>query len=231
MTTKSLTELIRDANREITPADRHAILDLIEQQAKEIKDARRTAEYWKAEHNASNARIAESESHRNDLADKIVEQQTEIGALKSRIAALESAAKATVPEGLLDASMQAMRAAESALSLASSYRSITTGFDGEKIETALKLLRDAIAIRSAPTAATENGDGRDAWQPIETAPKDGTELLLIATRHSMLMPHPETIVGAYRQGWWSGPSTLSHVTHWMPLPAAPAALSQQGEQG
>jgi hypothetical protein len=25
-----LTELIRDANREITPADRHAILDLIE---------------------------------------------------------------------------------------------------------------------------------------------------------------------------------------------------------
>jgi hypothetical protein len=30
---KAITELIRDANREITPADRHAILDLIEQQA------------------------------------------------------------------------------------------------------------------------------------------------------------------------------------------------------
>ncbi|MDP9651676.1 hypothetical protein [Paraburkholderia caledonica] len=42
---KSLTELIRDANREIMPADRHAILDLIEQQAARIaeldKDAAR----------------------------------------------------------------------------------------------------------------------------------------------------------------------------------------------
>ena len=36
------------------------------------------------------ARITESESHRNDLADKIVEQKTEIGALKARITALES---------------------------------------------------------------------------------------------------------------------------------------------
>jgi hypothetical protein len=35
---KSLTELIRDANREITPADRHAILDLIEQQAARIAE-------------------------------------------------------------------------------------------------------------------------------------------------------------------------------------------------
>jgi hypothetical protein len=33
---KALTELIRDANRNITPADRHAILDLIEQQAARI---------------------------------------------------------------------------------------------------------------------------------------------------------------------------------------------------
>jgi hypothetical protein len=86
-------------------------------------------------------------------------------------------------------------------------------------------------IGTAPTAALENGGGRDAWQPIDTAPKDGTEVLLIATRHSMLMPHPEMIVGAYRQGWWSGPSTLSHVTHWQPLPAPPTALSQKaGEQ-
>lgn len=30
---KAITELIRDANREITPADRHAILGLIDQQA------------------------------------------------------------------------------------------------------------------------------------------------------------------------------------------------------
>lgn len=37
--TKALTELIRDANRNITPADRHAILDLIEQQADALEAA------------------------------------------------------------------------------------------------------------------------------------------------------------------------------------------------
>ncbi|MBR7900294.1 hypothetical protein [Burkholderia multivorans] len=67
------------------------------------------------------------------------------------------------------------------------------------------------------------------WQPIETAPTDGTGVLLIATRHSMLMPDPEVIVGAYRRGWWSGPSTLSHVTHWMPLPAAPIDAAHAGD--
>jgi len=90
-----------------------------------------------------------------------------------------------------------------------------------------KTLEHGTKLYTAPTAALEKGDGRDAWQPIDTAPKDGTEVLLIATRHSMLIPHPEMIVGAYRQGWWSGPSTLSHVTLWQPLPAPPAALSQQ----
>lgn len=67
------------------------------------------------------------------------------------------------------------------------------------------------------------------WQPIETAPKDGTLVLLVATRHSMLYPNPEMIVGAYRRGWWSGPAVLSHVTHWMPLPAAPFDAARAGE--
>lgn len=59
------------------------------------------------------------------------------------------------------------------------------------------------------------------WRRIDSAPKDGADVLLIATRHSMLAPKPERIVGRWSQGWWSGPSTLSHVTHWMPLPAMP----------
>lgn len=60
------------------------------------------------------------------------------------------------------------------------------------------------------------------WQPIDTAPKDGEVLLLMATHHQMLYPKPEMIVGYYDKGWWSnGGHTLSHVTHWMPLPEAP----------
>jgi hypothetical protein len=53
-------------------------------------------------------------------------------------------------------------------------------------------------------------------------------VLLIATRHSMLMPNPERIVGRFSRGWWSGPSTLSHVTHWQPLPALPEDMRDEG---
>jgi hypothetical protein len=82
-----------------------------------------------------------------------------------------------------------------------------------------EVITQLLSTRAASTQSTAPQPA--GWQPIETAPKDGTEVLLIATRHSMLMPHPEMIVGAYRQGWWSGPSTLSHVTHWMHLPDTP----------
>jgi hypothetical protein len=71
---------------------------------------------------------------------------------------------------------------------------------------------------------------KSAWQPIETAPRDGTEVILWATRHSMLMPHPERIIGAFRNGWWSGPSTLSHVTHWQPLPTPPADAAVESQR-
>lgn len=59
------------------------------------------------------------------------------------------------------------------------------------------------------------------WQLIETAPKDGTPILMWATLHHMLMPNNSWHVGAYRHGWWSGVSKLSNETHWMPLPEGP----------
>lgn len=59
------------------------------------------------------------------------------------------------------------------------------------------------------------------WQPIEAAPKDGTRMLLWATRHNMLFPNQEMIVGYYSRGWWAADAVLSHVTHWMPLPEPP----------
>lgn len=60
------------------------------------------------------------------------------------------------------------------------------------------------------------------WQPIETAPKDGTRVLLV---------NPLCWVGAgsFRDGYqgpafyFEGSTLKSHPTHWMPLPPPPEA--------
>jgi hypothetical protein len=63
------------------------------------------------------------------------------------------------------------------------------------------------------------------WQPIETAPKDGTEILL---------GHSEAVFSGWwskntdeGEGWTSGQTNIYEdyvaypATHWMPLPAPP----------
>jgi hypothetical protein len=65
---------------------------------------------------------------------------------------------------------------------------------------------------------------RSTWQPIETAPKDGTKILLICAEP---MTDPTYVVGLWiKDSWHSdwdhtmiGPEL--EVKHWMPLPAAP----------
>ena len=55
--------------------------------------------------------------------------------------------------------------------------------------------------------------GRE-WQPIETAPKDGRQLILLLTPSGF----PQV---AYSNTWWTaGFSVECKPTHWMPLPAA-----------
>ncbi len=74
----------------------------------------------------------------------------------------------------------------------------------------------------------------DRWQPIDTAPKDGTQILVF-TKHGEIeqskwcLPHSFTYEpvsdGLYRKvppdpedGFWNS----NTPTHWMPLPAPPA---------
>ena len=57
---------------------------------------------------------------------------------------------------------------------------------------------------------------RAEWQPIETAPKDGRELILLLTPSNW----PQV---AYSNTWWQGGFSVENKpTHWMPLPKAPA---------
>lgn len=60
------------------------------------------------------------------------------------------------------------------------------------------------------------------WQPIETAPKDGTEILTLRSNghiaKAIWYDNPfgrtDTVIENASGKWWS-------VTHWMPLPTPP----------
>jgi hypothetical protein len=69
------------------------------------------------------------------------------------------------------------------------------------------------------------------WQPIETAPRDGTEFLLYA---------PDSIINARHYlgvGQWAEPNGMGSIagwfwpyairpSHWMPLPSPPKGLRE-----
>ena len=61
------------------------------------------------------------------------------------------------------------------------------------------------------------------WQPIETAPKDGTRVLLFVPKYGAMSGH-FPIYGTSTQEKWNLHSCLNKEaipTHWMPLPEPP----------
>ena len=71
------------------------------------------------------------------------------------------------------------------------------------------------------------------WQPIETAPKDGTRVIVTGWNFGVVGSdrHIATAVWLEDRQEWSEVeeegdlSTLAYLTHWMPLPPAPTQLS------
>lgn len=67
------------------------------------------------------------------------------------------------------------------------------------------------------------------WQPIASAPKDGTAVLLWTT--DIIGANGRACVGrwgAYNGAWWDVGMeyTLNHPTHWMPLPPSPSSSKE-----
>lgn len=80
--------------------------------------------------------------------------------------------------------------------------------------------RATIAALSAPSPSADALRSGE-WRPIESAPKDGRDLLIVDARYG----HPVRI-GFWDEGrggvWsiWPGRERI-HPTHWRPLPASP----------
>src|SRR5690348_16271156 len=69
------------------------------------------------------------------------------------------------------------------------------------------------------------------WQPIETAPKDGTRVLVYAPGHlhmigAWIEHHGYTYIGP---AWFSNNSIITPApTHWMRLPEFPSSAASAG---
>lgn len=99
-------------------------------------------------------------------------------------------------------------------------------------------------VRRDPAVLAELPEVRDQWQPIETAPKDGTQVLccslgaddrpMIFVGHWAHVPTMFSSIhiepGPDGWAWVCGFSAILQPTHWMPLPAPPAAI-REGRNG
>ena len=87
------------------------------------------------------------------------------------------------------------------------------------------------AKNSLPNLPRKREDAQyGEWQPTETAPKDGTRLLLWATG-----AFNGCVVGRYSSrannrggGWLADRFVISKPSHWMPLPDPPITSEQKG---
>ncbi len=61
------------------------------------------------------------------------------------------------------------------------------------------------------------------WHPIETAPKDGTRILIFFPAHSYIE------VGCFWEGYWTDDNGDVTVppTHWQPIPPPPYVQETQ----
>jgi hypothetical protein len=108
-------------------------------------------------------------------------------------------------------------------------RAIKRKLDAEPKRWPFALANDLAFARAAIEADRAE---RDGWKPIETAPKDGTRIILGNPHGAWMGEYRPVYQSGYRPDdpWFSvmlnrdhmGRFPSSNPTNWMPLPAAPA---------
>ncbi|KVE06478.1 hypothetical protein WI91_09155 [Burkholderia vietnamiensis] len=95
-----------------------------------------------------------------------------------------------------------------------------------KLADALRALLAAHPGQPEPSAEVTH------WQPIETAPKDGTEVVLLFADEVTLLgkTRPRVRAAAWLVDWTIPYRRDNPPTHWMPLPAAPFDAARAGEK-
>ncbi|WP_124083787.1 hypothetical protein [Burkholderia gladioli] len=93
-------------------------------------------------------------------------------------------------------------------------------------------LQRVIDMLGALAASPEQAISESEWLPIETAPKDGSEVALLFAREFELSGRMYSRVRAASWiGDWSIPySRLNPPIGWNPMPAAPVDAARKGEK-
>ncbi len=117
------------------------------------------------------------------------------------------------PEAELQALRAALRAAEAERD---GFREECEGYR----ETVADWKQQFLAREAAESQVTALR-GALEWQPIETAPKDGTRFIGLKPNRNVEVVHWST---KYRPSAWATDEEFYlYPTHWMPLPAPPAS--------
>ena len=85
-------------------------------------------------------------------------------------------------------------------------------------------------IAALLSAARDEGraEGLGGWEPIETAPRDGEELLVWGMSIGRRVASAKDIPRHEPYEWPGGWDFPTGATHWRPFPAPPASQTQEG---
>ena len=81
-----------------------------------------------------------------------------------------------------------------------------------------------VVCNKTDPGAVQVGPARSKWQPIETAPKDGTDIIAYGLSMGMIIVGYDDKAKHPKFPWATddGPQYNAHAfTHWMPLPEPP----------